>query len=163
MAGNQLHGRVALVTGASSGLGRATALAVARAGADVGLMARSGQDLERVSQEVGQAGRRALVEPVDLVDAAGTAAAAERLIAGLGGVDVLINAAGTDAPGPVEALGVDDWDRVLGVNLRAPFVLSKVVFPHLRAAGAARSSTCRRLRESAAGPTRRLTARRSSR
>jgi NAD(P)-dependent dehydrogenase (short-subunit alcohol dehydrogenase family) len=53
----------------------------------------------------------------------------------LGRIDVLVNAADTDAPGTVEELDVDGWDRTLAVNLRAPFLLSKAVFPHMREAG----------------------------
>jgi NAD(P)-dependent dehydrogenase (short-subunit alcohol dehydrogenase family) len=52
-----------------------------------------------------------------------------------GRIDVLVNAAGTDVPGPVAELTVQDWDRVLAVNLRAPFVLARAVFPHMRASG----------------------------
>jgi NAD(P)-dependent dehydrogenase (short-subunit alcohol dehydrogenase family) len=58
-----------------------------------------------------------------------------RLVDAFGQVDVLVNAAGTDTPGPVAELAVEDWDRVLAVNLRAPFVLAKAVLPHMRAAG----------------------------
>jgi len=130
-----LEGRVALVTGASSGLGRATAIALARAGADVALVARSEDELEGTEQEVSKAGRRALVLPTDLADADETAAAVERAVGEFGRVDVLVNAAGTDVPGTVEDLDVGGWDRTLSVNLRAPFLLSKAAFPHMREAG----------------------------
>ena len=133
--GGRLEGTVALVTGASSGLGRATAIALARAGADVALVARSEEELEGAEQEVSRMGRRALVLPTDLADAGETAAAVERTVGEFGRVDVLVNAAGTDAPGTVEELDVGGWDRTLSVNLRAPFLLSKAVFPHMRGAG----------------------------
>jgi NAD(P)-dependent dehydrogenase (short-subunit alcohol dehydrogenase family) len=131
----RLDRQVALVTGASSGLGRATAVALAQAGADVALLARGKQDLEQAAAEVGQAGGRALVLVADLARAEELAGAVARVVDALGRVDVLVNAAGTDVPGPVAELSVEDWDRVLAVNLRAPFVLAKAVFPHMRAAG----------------------------
>ena len=130
-----LKGRTALVTGASSGLGRATAIALARAGADVALVARSAEELESAREEAAKTGRRVLVLPTDLADADATAAAVGRTVEEFGRVDVLVNAAGTDAPATVEELDVEGWDRTLSVNLRAPFLLSKAVFPRMREAG----------------------------
>ncbi len=133
--GGVLDGQVAIVTGASSGLGRATAIALARAGADVALLARSEEDLRKVGREVEETGRRALPLPVDLTNEDETRGAVDRTVGTLGRVDVLVNAAGNDVPGPVAELEVKDWDFVLGVNLRAPFVLAKAVFPHMQRAG----------------------------
>jgi NADP-dependent 3-hydroxy acid dehydrogenase YdfG len=130
-----LAGLVALVTGASSGLGRATAVALAQAGADVALLARGQHDLEQVAAEVERAGRRTLVLVADLADAQALTGAVARVVEALGRVDVLVNAAGTDVPAPVAELAIGDWDRVVAVNLRAPFVLAKAAFPHMRAAG----------------------------
>ena len=131
----RLEGKAALVTGASSGLGRATAIALARSGADVALVARSQQDLESAQEEVAKIGRRALVLPVDLASEADTLGAVARAAEELGGMDVLVNAAGTDVPGTVEELAVEGWDRTLAVNLRAPFLLSKAAFPRMRESG----------------------------
>ena len=130
-----LEGQAALVTGASSGLGRAVAIALARAGADVALIARSEKDLRETEELVFRTGRRALVLPTDLASATETRGAMERTVESFGRVDVLVNAAGTDAPGPVVDLEVEGWDRTLEVNLRAPFLLSKAAFPHMRDAG----------------------------
>jgi 3-oxoacyl-[acyl-carrier protein] reductase len=130
-----LEGRAALVTGASSGLGRATAIALTRAGADVAIVARSEEELESVRVEVTKIGRRALALAMDLANANETVEAVRRTVEELGHVDVLVNAAGTDAPGTVEELDIEGWDRTLAVNLRAPFLLSKAAFPHMREAG----------------------------
>ena len=130
-----LAGQVALVTGASSGLGRATAVALAQAGADVALLARGQHDLEQAAAEVERAGGRGLVLVADLADAEELTGAVAQVVEAFGRVDVLVNAAGTDVPAPVAELAVQDFDRVLAVNLRAPFVLAKAVVPHMRAAG----------------------------
>ncbi len=131
----RLQGKAALVTGASSGLGRATAIALARTGADVALVARSREELESAEEEVSKIERRALVLPVDLASESDTSEAVGRAIEALGHIDVLVNAAGTDAPGTVEELDVEGWDRTLAVNLRAPFLLSKAAFRRMREAG----------------------------
>jgi NAD(P)-dependent dehydrogenase (short-subunit alcohol dehydrogenase family) len=131
----RLRGKAALVTGASSGLGRATAIALAQAGADVALIARSQQELESAKEEISNIGRRALTLPVDLASEDETTRAVGRTVEALGHIDVLVNAAGTDTPGTVEELDIEGWDRTLAVNLRAPFLLSKAAFPHMREAG----------------------------
>jgi 3-oxoacyl-[acyl-carrier protein] reductase len=130
-----LEGKVALVTGASSGLGRATAISLARAGADVALVARSQQELDSAKEKISKIGRRALTLPVDLASENETTGAVERAVETLGRIDVLVNAAGTDTPGTVEELDIEGWDRTLAVNLRAPFLLSKAAFPRMREAG----------------------------
>ncbi|MDQ4128554.1 MAG: SDR family oxidoreductase [Actinomycetota bacterium] len=131
----ELQGWTALITGASSGLGRATAVALARGGANVALVARSEKELESVRQEVSEIGGRALVLPTDLSNGEETAAAVARTVGEFGRLDVLVNAAGTDVPGTVEELDIEGWDRTLSVNLRAPFLLSKAAFPRMREAG----------------------------
>lgn len=130
-----LEGKVALVTGASSGLGRAVSIALAAAGADVSLVARSEEDLRAVEGEIFGTGRRALALPTDLAGEVEPPSAVERTVEAFGWLDVLVNAAGTDAPGRVEDLAVEGWDRTLAVNLRAPFLLCKAAFPYMRQAG----------------------------
>src|SRR5215212_5927063 len=129
----RVEGKAALVTGASSGLGRATAIALA--GADVALAAGSKDELQGAKGEISELGRRALTLPLDLASETDTAEAVGRTFEAFERIDISINAAGTDAPGTVEELSVEGWDRTLDVNLRAPFLLSKAAFPHMREAG----------------------------
>jgi hypothetical protein len=93
-----LEGKVAVVTGASSGLGQATALALGQAGADVALLARSAQDLERTAASVRSVGRQALVLPVDLAREDQILAAVDSVVRHWRRVDILVNAAATDVP-----------------------------------------------------------------
>jgi NAD(P)-dependent dehydrogenase (short-subunit alcohol dehydrogenase family) len=130
-----LPGQVALITGASSGLGRAAATSFAQAGADVVLMARSADDLQDVAREVESFGRRALCLPLDLADPHAIERGVAEAVATFGRIDVLVNNAGTDVPGRVTELSAQDWDHVLGVNLRAPFLLSRAVFPLMQQRG----------------------------
>ncbi len=129
-----LNEQVALVTGASSGLGRATALALAQAGAEVVLLARSADDLQQVITELTSRGRRGIALPGDLADDRYILNAVQRTIEIFGRIDILVNAAGIDVPGAVVHLATSDWDYVVDVNLRAPFLLAKAVFPHMRQA-----------------------------
>lgn len=131
----ELKGQLAIVTGASSGLGEATAVRLAELGARVVLLARSETDLDRVAERISGAGGTAFALPADLADPDAVVAATERLVSTGGPPRVLVNAAATDAPGPAEELPVADWQRVIAVNLTAPFQLSRAVFPRMRAAG----------------------------
>jgi NAD(P)-dependent dehydrogenase (short-subunit alcohol dehydrogenase family) len=130
-----VRSHLAIVTGASSGLGEATALRLAALGARVALLARSGADLDRVAARINHAGGTADVLATDLADPAAVMAAVGRIASGTGPPQVLVNAAGTDAPGSAEEISVEDWERVVRVNLTAPFLLSRAVFLHMRAAG----------------------------
>jgi NADP-dependent 3-hydroxy acid dehydrogenase YdfG len=130
-----LAGRVALVTGASSGLGRASAFALARAGAAVALVARSADVLHRVADEIAQDGGRSAVVPADIADAGQVVSAVERARSELGPIGIVVSAAGTDVPASIEDLAVADWDRVLNVNLRAPYLLAQAVFADMRGLG----------------------------
>jgi|SRR6516162_8652420 len=130
-----LKGQVAIITGVSSGLGRATALALAQAGARVALVARRQDELVGLATEIESYGGGALVLPLDLAQGSEIMTISQRTIEAFGRIDVLVNAAGTDAPGPVVDLTLEQWDRVLNVNLRASFLLAKAVFPYMRQAG----------------------------
>ena len=120
-----LAGRVALVTGASRGIGRSVALALAAAGADVALGARSAGDLKVVADEIAGLGRRALPVPLDVTDSSSVDDAVAAVADGLGGLDVLVNNAGIVHSQPVLETSDEDWDRVLSTNLRGVFLCSR--------------------------------------
>jgi NAD(P)-dependent dehydrogenase (short-subunit alcohol dehydrogenase family) len=123
-----LEGTVALVTGASRGLGRTLALGLAAAGADLALVARSREDLERTAAGAAKHGVRAEVFPADLADPAAIDTFVADAGRAFGRVDVLVNNAGiAGREAPAHELAADDWDRVLAVNLRAPALCAAAV------------------------------------
>jgi NAD(P)-dependent dehydrogenase (short-subunit alcohol dehydrogenase family) len=120
-----LAGKAALITGASSGLGRHFALTMARAGADLALAARRVEMLESLAAEVAKTGRKAVAIQLDVADAGNVALAAEQTAAALGGLDILVNNAGM-APGDA-ALDVDEatWDRCMDTNLKGAWLMAQ--------------------------------------
>lgn len=130
-----LRGVGALVTGATSGLGRAVAARLAQAGADVGLLGRGEEDLGRSAAQVEAHGVRAVPLRADLADTDHLEAVVRRAATELGGLGILVNAAATDVPGSAEELSLQDWQRVVAVNLTAPFVLARTAMPYMRGAG----------------------------
>jgi NAD(P)-dependent dehydrogenase (short-subunit alcohol dehydrogenase family) len=129
-----LSGRVALVTGASRGIGRALALGLARAGADVAVGGRS-KDVDAVAAEIGACGRRAVALRLDVSHPEQSATAVAECIARLGSLDVLLNNAGTEEVRP--SLDVDEalWDRILATNLKGAFFTSQAAARAMRSAG----------------------------
>ena len=124
-----LAGRVALVTGASSGIGREIARALSEAGASVVLLARRAQELEEARAEVEAEGGRAATLAADLADRASLRAAAARARDFFGDPDILVNAAGVNLRGPMLEIGDAAWDTTLAVNLSAPFFLAQALAP----------------------------------
>jgi NAD(P)-dependent dehydrogenase (short-subunit alcohol dehydrogenase family) len=110
-------------------------IALAKAGADVALVARSVEELEDSREEASTTGGRTLALPADLAGEEGAVRVVGQTVEAFGRIDVLVNAARTDAPGPVEELDVEGSDPTLSVNLRAPFLLAKAAFPRMREAG----------------------------
>lgn len=121
----KLDAKVALVTGSSSGIGRAIARGLAAEGAALVLAARRADRLQEAAAEVAAAGGIALCVPTDV----SSVQEIERLFAAtmerFGRLDLLVNNAGTTARGAIDELAVEDWDRVMAVNLRAPFLCAR--------------------------------------
>jgi NADP-dependent 3-hydroxy acid dehydrogenase YdfG len=129
-----LDGTVALITGARSGIGEATARALAERGAKVALAARRLERLERVAEEIGGGGRTALAIRSDVTDDEQAADAVARTVDELGRLDILVNNAGVMLLGPIEEAPVEEWQRMIDLNLRALLVTTKAALPHLLAA-----------------------------
>ncbi|GLY02662.1 MULTISPECIES: 2-dehydro-3-deoxy-D-gluconate 5-dehydrogenase KduD [Actinoplanes] len=127
----RLDGRVAAVTGGNRGLGQASALALAEAGADVALIGRTAP--ESTLEQIAALGRRATFVPCDLGEASPTDlhAAVQSVIDGHGRLDILVNNAGTIRRAPAADVTPDDWDDVLTVNLDAVFHLSQAAGRHM--------------------------------
>jgi NADP-dependent 3-hydroxy acid dehydrogenase YdfG len=125
-----LEGKVALVTGAGRGIGRAIALAFAAEGAAVALVARSRADLAGLAGEVREStGARVLAVPADVTQDAAVETLVEHVTGELGRIDVLVTSAGTAAFAPVAESKPGDWDAMLAVNLRAVMVCCRAVLP----------------------------------
>jgi 3-oxoacyl-[acyl-carrier protein] reductase len=130
-----LSGKVALVTGASRGIGRAIAADLARAGCDVAVNYREReQDAAETVRLVEQAGRRAFLARADVADAAQVAAMAERVAGDFGQVAILVNNAGQAKPLALDTLTVEDFDATLTVNLRSAFLVTQAFLPAMRQA-----------------------------
>jgi NADP-dependent 3-hydroxy acid dehydrogenase YdfG len=126
-----MEGTVALVTGASSGIGEATARMLADEGAAVALVARRRDRLERLAGEIGAQGGRAVVVEADITDAAAAREAVERTVRELGRLDVLINNAGVMLLGPIVDAPVEEWERMVDINLRGLLHTTHAALPHL--------------------------------
>jgi NAD(P)-dependent dehydrogenase (short-subunit alcohol dehydrogenase family) len=131
-----LTGRVAVVTGARRGLGRAIAVALARAGADVGLGLRDPRDDDGAVAEIESLGRRALPLAMDVLDPLSSAAAIDTAAEALGGLHVLVNNAGGGMPStPAVEVSLDDLDHVWALNVRSAFALSQHAAKRMRSTG----------------------------
>ena len=134
-----MAGRTALVTGAASGMGRATAYLLADEGARVAVTDRDCDGAERVAADIRGAGGDAAAWPLDVTDAARVATVVGEAVERLGTIGILVNNAGVSIPAPIAADGFDAaWDATLAVNLRGHATMVRACLPHLLASGGGR-------------------------
>jgi len=130
-----LSGKVALITGGASGIGRATALLFAREGAAVAIADMNEQAGQAVACEIVDNGGRAIFEPADVTCAADCQRVVQRTVRELGGIDILFNNAGIIRRATVVELSEEDWDRMMAVNVKSAFLMSREVIPIMSKAG----------------------------
>lgn len=131
----EFSGKVTVVTGGGSGLGEATCRVLAEAGATVVVADVRLDQAERVAEELRGLGGPVVPMEMDVADELSAEVGVSAVVAEHGRIDVLVNGASIEVVKPVEELSVDEWDRVLDVNLRGPLVLSRLVFPEMRRQG----------------------------
>ena len=127
----EFEGKAALVTGATSGIGRATALLFAEAGAQVALVGRSREALVRVAEEVRGVGGEALEIQADVTSEDDMRRIVDEAVSRFGGLDVLVNAAGIISTGTIETTTLEAWDEMMNINLRSAFQLMQLSVQHL--------------------------------
>jgi len=131
MNDKQFNGKVALVTGATSGIGQACAVAFAKAGAKVVCVGRKAEALEEVKQKIRALGAETVSINSDLARENEAQRVVEQAIRGFGGIDILVNAAGHLSNGTIENTSLEAWDEMMNVNVRAPFQLMQKALPSL--------------------------------
>jgi NAD(P)-dependent dehydrogenase (short-subunit alcohol dehydrogenase family) len=131
----RLMERVAIVTGGGRGIGKAVALAYAREGADVAVVARSSTEIEEAVSDLEDLGRRALAVQADVSQPADVKRMVATALEEFGRIDILFNAAGVRAVAPSEELPFEEWQQVVTVNLSGSFLCSQAVFEPMKAAG----------------------------
>ena len=135
MSDNFLHGRIALVTGASKGLGKAMAIALGGAGARLALVSRDVEKLNETAEAVRAAGSDAEIFQADVTDEAQVLKLEADVSAKMGKIQILINNAGVNVRNNITEFTLDDWNLVLGTNLTAVFLMCRAFVPHMKGTG----------------------------
>jgi len=133
-----LSGRIALVTGAGRGIGKAVAIALAAQGVRIALAARSSAELDTVREEIEYSSGEARVFPTDLARADSARKLVTAVAEAFGGLDILLNNAGFAVSRPIAKTAVEEWDSLMAVNARAPFLLCREALPYLKKSGRGR-------------------------
>jgi NAD(P)-dependent dehydrogenase (short-subunit alcohol dehydrogenase family) len=134
----KLTGKVALVTGGNKGIGKGIARGLAREGARLTLTARGAEELLRTAQELTALGSEVLALPADVTDERQVQEVFAQTLSRFGRLDVLVNNAGAFDGGPLDELSTDAWDRVLAINLRAPFLCTREAMRVMKRQGGGR-------------------------
>lgn len=131
---DRLEGAVVLVTGASSGIGEATARSLAAQGAKVALAARRVDRLEKLAKDIAGTGHTALAIEADVTDQQQAISAVERTVGDFGRLDIVVNNAGVMLLGPIHGAPTEEWDRMIDLNLKGLLYVTHAALPHLFAA-----------------------------
>lgn len=131
----RIDGKIAMVTGAGRGIGRALAIGLAEAGADVALVARTVEDLHETASEIHNIGRKAYPIQADITKRADVERAVRAVIEETGGVDILVNNAGMNIRSQALEVTDEEWETILNTNLKSSFMMSQSVARHMKDSG----------------------------
>jgi NAD(P)-dependent dehydrogenase (short-subunit alcohol dehydrogenase family) len=130
-----IAGKVAIVTGGGSGIGRGIAIALARSGVHVAVCGRRVKSLEETIRSISEDGSDGFAIQADVSDEGEVENLIRQVLERYGRIDFLINNAGIDGGAPIHAHSIEEWDRVMAINLRGPFLAARAVLPGMRARG----------------------------
>ena len=129
---NKLTGRIAVVTGAASGIGKGIALLYAEEGADVAIIDKNGEGAARTAAAIKERGRRSLALAADVGDEAAVTKAFDQILGGFGAPDILVNNAGIATVSLLEGMSTAMWDEMIRINLKSVFLCTRAVLPAMR-------------------------------
>ena len=129
---SSLDGKKALVTGGGTGIGRGIAIALGAEGASVSVCGRRNEPLKETVSTLQEQGTKAVAVQGDVSSESDVRSIIERTLDELGGLDILVNNAGVGGGGPIHGHSIEDWDRVMGINLRGPFLMARYSLPYMR-------------------------------